>query len=1133
VNWNGVSTLIVIAVVFGALFRKRLLAWLARRRQDNAKPRAVPPEIIPPTPFDQAALSSRLYELDKVFGPFGSSAAHPSDLYAQGDFKEAVRLLAMPNVPFETVMQYVEGNSWSLSSAALAALRRRPECALAIDRVLRQCDHFAPWTMYFALEFLFEAEPLRPIGAPLARAKEWWIDNRWMPNIFRDYLVRCTDRGDTIAFGPSLWAAGTAPNALIRRFLQTIAHPAAAILTKEIDDATPPASSSTASSAPEDVGTLKKVGQFWTSERDAEFLVEPADWSKAFALAENAVRQNSPRSLLVSGEPLVGKSSFLRLLAAKIARDGWTVFEARGADLQADQIYIGQLEGRIRQVIDEMANARRMIWYIPDIVQLAMSGTHSGQSATILDQIIPAISAGRLVVWAEASPKGMARLLRINPSLRGLFEIVAIEPMSAANTLPLARDVMEQMADRANIRFESDCAEVARDTVSQYMGSSALPGSVLLMLKLTAVRAEKKDEVISARQILETLSQLSGLPLAILDTREQIDLTSVRDFFNVRVLGQDEAVGAVVDRIAMLKAGLNDPGKPIGVFLFAGPTGTGKTELAKAVSEYLFGSAERLIRLDMSEFQTHDSMSKILGQSSSSAFEADSLISRVRKQPFSVLLLDEFEKSHPMIWDLFLQAFDEGRLTDAMGQTADLRHCLIILTSNLGATAHRSLGLGFAPQEDVFTKEQVLRAIAQTYRPEFQNRLDKVIVFRPLTRELMRGILKKELASLLERRGLRDRSWAIEWESSALEFLLERGFSPEMGARPLKRAIDQYVVAPLAAIIVERRFPEGEQFLFVRSDGNGIQAEFVDPDAKPPADGEAFVEAPSAAAPPSLVAVVLAPGGSRAEFQMLQDEYADIERVQQSAEWTGLKDDLAEDMATADFWTRPDRFGVLARFALMDRVKSATETAKALRGRLERYGRSPSHYSAQLSGRMALQLFLIQEGIRDALENAPIELALVIEPVFEGTTDRLATLGWCQRLGSMYRAWAGKRRMQILEIQGVGKDKETPILMVSGFGAHRILAPEAGLHVFELSEGAAGRVTARVRLAAVPLGDVPAAKERKLIVTALDEAPRANAVVRRYREEPPLVRDAAGKWRSGRLDLVMGGDFDLLQAGER
>ena len=1138
-NWDGLAALVVMAVVFGLLYRRRLRPWLERKRQTSAKPPTVPAEIIPPASFDQAALTARLYELDKIFGPFGSNAAHPSDLYAQAEFKEGVRLLAGPKVPLATVMQFVEGNSWSLSSVALAALRKRADKdPYSVQRVLRQCEHYSPWTMHFALEFLFEAEPRILPGEPVMRARDWWADNRWMPNIFRDYLERCSLRGDKASFGGSRKVKDLTASTIgiIKKFLERVPLQFAAVLAQELDlEELDRGELSTESSPPpsiDNTSILFQVGRFW-NDKESDFFVEPEAWRKAFATAGSTLQQNPPRSVLVSGEPLVGKTSFLSLLAQKIAPDGWSVFEARGADLQADQIYIGQLEGRIRQVVDELAKARRTIWYIPDIVQLAMSGTHSGQSATILDQIIPAIGAGRLVVWAEASPKGMARLLRINPSLRGLFETVTIEPMSAGDTLSLTRDVMRQMEERANIHFAPDCAEVARDTVGQYMGSNALPGSVLVMLKLTAVRAEKKNEIISSRQILETFSQLSGLPLSILDTREQLDLAAVRTFFNARVLGQDEAVGAVVDRIAMLKAGLNDPGKPIGVFLFAGPTGTGKTELAKAVSEFLFGSAERLIRLDMSEFQTPDSMSKILGQSTASAFEPDSLISRVRKQPFSVLLLDEFEKSHPMIWDLFLQAFDEGRLTDAMGQTADLRHCLIILTSNLGATSHRSLGLGFAPQEDVFTKEQVLRAIAQTYRPEFQNRLDKVIVFRPLTRELMRGILKKELAALLDRRGLKDRAWAIEWESSALEFLLERGFSPEMGARPLKRAIDQYVVAPLAAIIVEKRFPEGEQFLFVRSDGNGIQAEFVDPDAEPPADGEAFAVAPGVAAPSSLAAVVLTPSGSRAEYQMLQDEYADIERGLQSAEWKELKDNLAADMATAEFWTRPDRFAVLARFALMDRVKSATETANALRGRLQRYSRSPSHYSTQLSGRLASQLFLIREGIRDALEDEPIELALTIEPVFEGTGDRLATLGWCHKLRSMYRAWADKRRMQIAEIEGAGKDKDTPILMVSGFGAHRILAPEAGLHVFEVSEGAVGRVTARVRLAAVPLGDVPAAKERKLIVTALDAAPRVNTVVRRYREEPPLVRDAAGKWRSGRLDLVFGGDFDLLQAGER
>ena len=1054
-----------------------------------------------------------------------------------------MRLLTAPNVPLATVMQFVEGNSWSLSSLGLAALRQRGDKdPYTVQRVLRQCEHYAPWTIHFALELLFEAEPRILPGEPVLRARDWWPDNRWMPNIFRDYLERCSLRGDEATFGSGkLQGVNASTKEIIKKFLERVPLQFAGVLAQELDidaldageiDGSEPSGQSSPPPSIDNTSILFQVGRFW-NDKDLDFLVEPEVWRKAFAAAGATLQQNPPRSVLVSGEPLVGKSSFLSLLAKKIAPDGWSVFEARGADLQADQIYIGQLEGRIRQVVDELAKARRTIWYIPDIVQLAMSGTHSGQSATILDQIIPAIAAGRLVVWAEASPKGMARLLRINPSLRGLFETVTVEPMTADETLALTRDVLRQMAERANISFAPDCAEVARDTVGQYMGSNALPGSVLLMLKLTAVRAEKKDEIISSRQILETLSQLSGLPLSILDTREQLDLAAVREFFNARVLGQDEAVGAVVDRIAMLKAGLNDPGKPIGVFLFAGPTGTGKTELAKAVSEFLFGSAERLIRLDMSEFQTHDSMSKILGQSTASAFEADSLIGRVRKQPFSVLLLDEFEKSHPMIWDLFLQAFDEGRLTDAMGQTADLRHCLIILTSNLGATSHRSLGLGFAPQEDVFTKEQVLRAIAQTYRPEFQNRLDKVIVFRPLTRELMRGILRKELASLLDRRGLKDRAWAIEWESSALEFLLERGFSPEMGARPLKRAIDQYVVAPLAAIIVEKRFPEGEQFLFVRSDGNGIQAEFVDPDAEPRADGEALAVTPSAAAPSSLAAVVLMPSGTRAEYQMLQDECADVERMLQSAEWTGLKEHLAGEMATAEFWTRPDRFGVLARFALMDRVKSATETANALRGRLQRYSRSPSHYSTQLSGRLASQLYLVREGIKDALDDAPIELALTVEPVLDGAGDRLATLGWCQKLRSMYRGWADKRRMQVAEIQGAGPDKDTPILIVSGFGAHRILAPEAGLHVFEQSEGAVGRLAARVRLGAVPLGDVPAAKERKVIVKALDKAPRVNTVVRRYREEPPLVRDAAGKWRSGRLDLVLGGDFDLLQAGER
>jgi ATP-dependent Clp protease ATP-binding subunit ClpC len=1114
--------LVVGLVVFGFIFRKEIRAWHIRRKLRAAR--------IPSGTFEPPLLSTRLHELDKVIAAFGSDAAHPSALRVHPQFLEAARLLALPSIPLAVVLQYVEGNSWSLAGAALAALKKRDDRSEATERVLKQCAYFAPWTMYFALDLLFEAEPRVAVGAPLSYAKDWWTDNRWMTNVFRDYLARCAARNDSPTFASSLEGAGSSPRHLVRRFLLTIDHPLTTRLIEELDEMSAAGSPTPAA---EDRGALNDVGRFWSTDTDGEILVEPQGWRDSFALARSTLRQEPVRSLLACGEALVGKTSFLKLLARQIAADRWTVFEASGADLQADQIYIGQLEGRIRQVVEDLAKNRRIIWYIPDIIQFALSGTHSGQSATMLDQITPAIAAGRLVVWAEATPKGAARLVRLKPALRGLFETVTLNALSPAQTLSLTRGVIQEFAAKADIQFDPACAEVALDTASQYLGGGGLPGSVLLMLKLAAVRSAASGGMIAPRRVLETLSQLSGLPLSILDTKEQLDLGTVRDFFAARVIGQDEAVGAVVDRVAMLKAGLNDPNKPIGVFLFAGPTGSGKTELAKAVSEFLFGSVERMIRLDMSEFQTPESIGKVLGQSSTGPDETDSLISRVRKQPFSVVLLDEFEKAHPNIWDLFLQAFDEGRLTDALGQVADLRHCLIIMTSNLGATAHRSLGLGFAPQADVFSKEQIMRAIAQTYRPEFQNRLDKVIVFRPLTRELMRGILKKELAGLLERRGLKDRAWAIEWESSALEFLLERGFSPEMGARPLKRAIDQYVVAPLAAIIVERRFPEGEQFLFVRSDGNGIQAEFVDPDADVAATDELVAAPAGETATAALVAVILAPKGTPAEVQELQRAYEDLVRTLQSAEWENLKKELSDDLSSPDFWSRPARFDVLARLALMDRVKAAIETADALRRRLERYSRSPTRYSAELCGRLALQLHLIKEGMKDAFDNAPVEIALRLEAVFDGAGDRQATLTWCHRLGSMYRAWAAKRRMQISEVPDAAPEAQAPVLVVSGFGAHRTLSAEAGLHVLEPAERSDVRVTARVRLAVVPLGDLPAVKERALIGQALDQAPRSNAVVRRYREQPPLVRDAAGRWRTGRLDVVLGGDFDLLQAGER
>jgi ATP-dependent Clp protease ATP-binding subunit ClpC len=909
------------------------------------------------------------------------------------------------------------------------------------------------------------------------------------------------------------------PPALIRGFLERVNHPFAAVLISQLDEM---------QRTSVDRAFLATFGRFWSDSRENDALIEPKDWQEQLAAAASTLTQSLPRSLLITGEPLAGKTSLLRILARRLRSEGWNVFESSGMDLMAGQIWFGQLEGRIRQATQEITVAKKLIWYIPDLLQFARSGTHQGQSASILDQILPAISSGRILIWTEASPTAAARLLQFRPALRGLLQTIQLEPVDEDSTLDLSRDLLKLLAsDHHLIEFAPGCAETALACARQHLGSSAFPGAVLRIIKLTAARAGHQREF-APHDILDTVAQLTGLPVALLDSKERIDLAAVREFFSKRVIGQEEAVGSIVDRIAMLKAGLTDPNRPIGVFLFAGPTGTGKTELAKTTAEYLFGSVDRLIRLDMSEFQTAEAIGGLLGSSFSA--DSESLIHRVRKQPFSVVLLDEFEKAHPRVWDLFLQVFDAGRLTDTMGQVADFRHCLIIMTSNLGATGHQSSGFGFASPPDVFTSEQVLRAISQTYRPEFQNRLDKIIVFRPLSRELMRVILHKELKQVLERRGLKDRAWAVEWEGSALDFLLEKGFSPEMGARPLKRAIDQYVMAPLAATIVEHRIPEGEQFVFFRSNGRCIRADFIDPDAEPQVSAQADDTAPSS---PSLASMILAPRATGAEIEALAAELKHVEQCLGAASWDERKSGLSAEMSSESFWKDPARYETLARLALMDRVAAAAETARALWRRLDRG--QPGHYSRELASRLALQLWLVRQGMRDVQEHSPVEAAVEVRPALEmSSAEPAAVEAWCHELWQMYRRWCDRRHMQVEEI-GMAGEQDLPILLVTGFGAHRALASECGLHVLEIAaaNGGVNRAAARVRLVVPPLEEMPKPRLHAALAKAFANATGPTAVVRRYRREPsPLVRSADGTWRSGKLDVVLRGDFDLLASAE-
>ncbi len=1087
--------------------------------------------------------TARINRLRQQLRPITRQAAHIATLGDEPEYRELVELFADATFPVQDAADYMFARSWVLVSATLDGLARRSDSAAVVNDVLDQLASLHIYCLGPALTLIAANCPAVDAGAPLLRLADnsrfplrHVVARRQMARVFGNYFGELERRAVPLAIGDAAESLDDDDRRNLGWFLAGFGHPVATELGRQLAATAPPPVPPPAPPPrpsppePSEPSFFDKVGRFW-SQDEAKDVLDVGPWKAPLAAAARTVSGQPPRSLLVVGHAQTGKSSLLKLLGRSIAGSGWRVFEASANDFIADNIYIGQVEGLLRQALRELAPSKQIVWYVPDILGFAQSGSHRHNSATLIDQIMPAVASGQIVLWGEADPQAAERLLRLKPALRRSLEAIRLDALSVDDTRPLAANLAEVLSRRYGVASNPSVARAAVDAAVQHFSPTSLPGSALSLVCETMQRAGRKPgTTVTDKDVLRSLANATGLPLSLLDGGERIDLTAVAAFFTKRVIGQHEAVQTIVERIAMLKAGLNDPAKPLGVFLFAGPTGTGKTELAKAAAEFLFGSAERMIRVDMSEFGTQESIAKLIGGPYQPE-HSDTLINRVRRQPFSVVLLDEFEKAHWSIWDLCLQLLDEGRLTDHHGQTADFRNCLIILTTNLGATTHQSSGLGFAPGQGAYSSDQIMRALGEVFRPEFQNRLDKVVVFKPLTRELMRGILTKELARLYERRGLKQRDWAIEWEASAIEFLLEKGFNAEMGARPLKRAIDTYVAVPLATAIVERRAPDKEQFVFMRSDGTALQAEFIHPDGERASAVAAAAPAVGPADTQTTVAgMVLSPRGTKDEVRLLADTLASIEARIGADAWADKKQALADSINARDFWERSDRFDVLTRFELMDRVAVAVETAGSLHGRLARLGGQPGTSARDVIARLASRLLLIQEGLRDVDEETPVEVALAIEPALDGhAADAGARQAWHDEIAGMYRAWCRKRGMLHVEVPSPANG-HAPVLLVSGFGAHRTLMREAGLHVFEQpgAKGNTARLAVRVLVVPSPAGQLSDSERQTSITEALAQLPRTSTVVRRYRRSPsPLVRDR--EWRSGKIDAVLGGDFDVIE----
>jgi ATP-dependent Clp protease ATP-binding subunit ClpC len=372
-----------------------------------------------------------------------------------------------------------------------------------------------------------------------------------------------------------------------------------------------------------------------------------------------------------------------------------------------------------------------------------------------------------------------------------------------------------------------------------------------LETKLAQVQAEWDEEVrknrapVTEDDIAEVVSMMTGIPVRKVSKDELAKLAAMEQDIKSKIIGQDEAVRKVVRAIQRNRAGLKDPNKPVGSFIFLGPTGVGKTQLAKEIAIQLFDSADALIRIDMSEYMEKFAISRLVGAPPGYVGyeEGGQLTEKVRRKPYSVVLLDEIEKAHPDVFNLLLQALDDGHMTDSLGRKVDFKNALIIMTSNIGSRQLKDFGtgVGFGTKTRQDSSEDLAKgviesALKKAFAPEFLNRIDDVIVFEPLEKEDIAKIVHIELRSLLRR--MESLEYHVQLEDSAVAFLADKGFDPKFGARPLQRAIQRYVEDPLAEEIVKGTFHPGDTVVFSGAEGAELLSLVITPAQKPQAAGK-------------------------------------------------------------------------------------------------------------------------------------------------------------------------------------------------------------------------------------------------------------------------------------------------------
>ncbi|MBN2472664.1 MAG: ATP-dependent Clp protease ATP-binding subunit, partial [Anaerolineae bacterium] len=432
------------------------------------------------------------------------------------------------------------------------------------------------------------------------------------------------------------------------------------------------------------------------------------------------------------------------------------------------------------------------------------------------------------------------RIIAQDPALDRRFRRIDIDEPSEDDALAVLTALRDHYEEHHGVTIRPDALEAAVRLSIRFLPDRRLPDKALDLVDEACARLVVRsgdteagqDSEVTAHTVARVLSEWTGIPVHELTADERRRFAAMEDTLRQRVVGQDHAVHAVASAIKQARAGLADPGRPIGVFLFLGPSGVGKTELARALSEFLFGTEEAMIRLDMSEYHDAHTVARLIGAPPGyrDSERGGQLTEALRRRPYSVVLLDEVEKAAPEVFDVFLQVFDEGRLTDSRGGVVDARHAVFVMTSNIGAgEAARSMGFGGQAEHRLPDYSQHL---ARFFRPEFLNRVDEIVTFRPLTAQDLEQILTIQMRELCAR--LVHQNLTLILDDSARSRLLNEGYDPALGARPLRRAMERLLTRPLSALLLEDAFVPG-QTIYVRAGDDrlvftGGSAEVLDRD---------------------------------------------------------------------------------------------------------------------------------------------------------------------------------------------------------------------------------------------------------------------------------------------------------------